>query len=152
MRALLMLSIVLGGCAPSIATAQPVTEASAAARTERPLVFVLTTGLEDIQAMSSVFRHAHAAVRDGRLPEVAVIVYGRGIQAFDGSNSSRPAGLPESIRAAMDAGVRVVVCAQAMQKWGIDEASLDPAPTAIAPNAITTLIDYVAQDAAVVRY
>lgn len=148
----LMLSIVLGGCAPSFASAQRPTTAEAAPRAERALVFVLNTGLEDAQTMASVFRHAHGAARDGRLREVAVLVYGRGIQAFDGTIRRRPAGLTDSIREAMAAGVRVVLCAQAMEQMGVDRGALDPVPSEVVPNAMTTLVDYVAAGAAVVRY
>lgn len=152
MRALFLSSmLIFAGCAPSMAQAQP-TNATEAPRSERPLVFVLTTGLEDAQSMSSVFRHARGAARDGRLNEVAIIVYGRAIQAFDGTIQSRPAGLTESIRAAMDANVKIYLCAQAMERMGIAHQALDPVPTEVVPNAITKLIDYVIRDAAVVRY
>jgi len=148
--AFLMLSIVLGGCAPSLVSAQraPTTEAA----TERALVFVLNTGMEDAQTMSSVFRHARSAAGDGRLREVAVLVYGRGIQAFDGTIRRRPTGLTDSIREAMAAGVRIVLCAQAMDQMGVAREALDPLPSAVVPNVMTTLVDYVAAGAAVVRY
>lgn len=145
--------IVLGGCAPSVVEAQrSAPRVTERARSERVLVFVLTTGLEDAQTLSSVFRHAAAAARDGRLREVAIVVYGRGIQAFDGAIRGRPAGLTDSIRAAMAAGVRIHLCAHAMERMGVAREALDPEPTTIVPNAITTLVDYVARGAAVVRY
>ena len=148
----LMLSLVLGGCAPSLVSAQRATAMEAAPRAERALVFVLNTGLEDAQTMSSVFRHAQSAAGDGRLREVAILVYGRGIQAFDGSIRRRPAGLTDVIREAMAAGVRIVLCAQAMDQMGVDRGALDPLPSVVVPNVMTTLVDYVAAGAAVVRY
>ena len=150
--AFLMLSIVLGGCAPSLVYAQRATATEAAPRSERALVFVLNTGLEDAQTMSSVYRHAQSAAGDGRLREVAILVYGRGIQAFDGTIRRRPTGLTASIREAMAAGVRVVLCAQAMDQMGVAREALDPLPSAVVPNVMTTLVDYVAAGAAVVRY
>lgn len=153
MRALFLItSLVLAGCVPSIGHAQRAAHAEAPARSERALVFVLTTGLEDLQTMSSVFRHAKAAADQRRLHEVAVIVYGRGVHAFDGDITGRPPALAESIRAAMASGVKVLLCAQAIERMGVARERLDPVPTEIVPNAITTLVDYVAQDAAVVRY
>ena len=153
MRALFLItSLVIAGCAPSISHAQRAPRAEAPARSERALVFVLTTGLEDLQTMSSVFRHAKAAAEEARLREVAVLVYGRGVHAFDGDITGRPSGLAESIRAAMASGVKVLVCASAIERMGVARERLDPVPTEIVPNAITTLVDYVAQDAAVVRY
>jgi len=142
--------------APTTALAAPSSKASHAsppsARSERALVFVLTTGLEDAQTMTSVFRHAASAAAQRRLREVAIVVYGRGVQAFDGRLKARPADLVEHIAKAKRAGVRVILCAQALDKMGVDRARLDPAPTDIVPNAMTTLVDYVARDAAVVSY
>lgn len=153
MRVVLLIAMLLfAGCAPAAVQAQPTNAAADAPHAERALVFVLTTGLEDALTMASVFRHARAAAADGRLREVAVVVYGRGIQAFDGTILRRPAGLTESIRAAMDAGVRIVLCAQAMEQMGVAREALDPHPTEIVPNAITTVVDYVSRGDAVVRY
>lgn len=159
MRALfLTMMIAITGCAPGIAqaqrlrTAEPAASLPGAPRSNRALVFVSTTGLEDLQTVSSVFRHAQTAAEQGRLSEVVVLVYGRGIEAFDGDNARRPDSLVQSIRAAMGAGVRVLLCAHAMQQMGIPSERLDPMPTEVVPNAIATLVDYVAADAAVVRY
>ncbi|UJR82985.1 DsrE family protein [Sandaracinus amylolyticus] len=149
----LFASIVALGCAPATLHAQSPARpaADAPARSDRALVFVLTTGL-DAQTMSSVFRHARTAAEQQRLSEVVVLVYGRGVQAFDGTISARPAQLTELIRSAMAAGVRVRLCASALVHMGVDRDRLDPQPTEIVPNAIATLVDYVARDAAIVRY
>lgn len=153
MRTLFLItSLVVAGCAPTIAHARRAPRAEASAPSERALLFVLTTGLEDLQSMSSVFRHARVAADEGRLHEVVVLVYGRGVQAFDGDIAGRPPALVESIRAAMASGVKVLLCANAMEHMGVARERLDPVPTEIVPNAIRTLVDYVAQDAAVVRY
>lgn len=150
----LVIALLAGGCAPSAVQAQSRTPgpSAAPARSDRALLFVLTTGLEDLQAMSSVFRHAKVAAEQQRLSEVAVLVYGRGVQAFDGDIAARPPQLLELIREAMAAGVRVMLCANAIEHMGVDRAHLDPAPTEIVPNAIVTLVGYVERDAAVVRY
>lgn len=140
----------LGGTPPlAIAQTAPRSEAP---RSERALLFVLTTGPEDMQTMSSVFRHAAAAARTGRLREVALLVYGRGVLAFNADAAARPPELVRSIRAAMQAGVRIMVCAHALQSQGLSREHLDPGPTEIVPNAIETLVDYAARDAVVVRY
>lgn len=147
-------ALVAAGCAPSVVQAQrrAADPPAARARSDRALLFVLTTGLEDVQTMGSVFRHAKVAAEQHRLSEVAVLVYGRGVQAFDGDVSARPPQLLELIREAMAAGVRVVLCANAIEHMGVDRAHLDPTPTEIVPNAIVTLVGYVERDAAVVRY
>lgn len=159
MRALFLTTmIVITGCGPGIVQARRPRPAEGAAsrsaspQSSRALVFVSTTGLEDLQTMSSVFRHARTAAEQGRLSEVVVLVYGRGIEAFDGDIAHRPDSLVQSIRAAMGAGVRVLLCANAMEQMGIRRERLDPLPTEVVPNAIATLVDYVAGGAAVVRY
>lgn len=149
---LLLLATSLG-CA-STGAAQPPTQAAASAEAvvDRPLVFVAATGLEDVQTLTSVFRHATAAATTGRLSEVVVLVYGRAIAAFDGELGRRPPELLARIREALEAGVRVLLCANALAGAGIAQSSVDPTPTAIVPRAIVTLVDYVARGAAVVRY
>lgn len=156
----LVMSVMFGACAPTLAPtssvpapASPVpTAPQPSAVVDRTLVFVLTTGLEDAQTMSSVFKHARTAAEQHRLREVVVLVYGRGVFAFDGGISSRPPKIADMIRQAMAAGVRVQVCANALQHMGIDPTRLDPQPTEIVPSAMVTLVDYVARGAAVVRY
>jgi intracellular sulfur oxidation DsrE/DsrF family protein len=134
-------------------TARPA--AAQPARAPRPqgiLLFVLTTGIEDIQSMNSVFRHAKTAAETQRLQEVVVLIYGRGVQALDGSMGARPAQTAQMVRDAMAAGVKVQVCAHALENMGVVPERLDPQPSEIVPNAIATLVDYVARGAAVVRY
>ncbi|MGN6105690.1 MAG: DsrE family protein [Kofleriaceae bacterium] len=164
----LFAALAIGACSPSLAEARPgraaapaqttrpsgsaTRPASAPAVVDRSLVFVLTTGLEDAQRMSSVFRHARTAAQQGRLREVVVVVYGRGAFAFDGAIAARPPQLADTIRQAMAAGVRIQLCAHALDQLGIDRARLDPQPTEVVPNAIATLVDHVARGAAVVSY
>ncbi len=121
-------------------------------RTERPLVFVAMTGLEDLQTLGAVFRHAQTAAERHRTGEVVVLVYGRAVQAFDASIEMRPPALREGIASAMRAGVRILVCNVALTRMGVDAARLDPAPTAIVPNGMDTLLDYVVRDAAIISY
>lgn len=150
--AFLLLSL---GAASSPLLAQPSPTkppAKTAPRSERTLVYILTTGLEDAQVMQSVFTHARVAAERRRLREVVILVYGRGVFAFDGDIEGRPPKLAESIREAMKAGVKVQVCGTALSKMGIDRKRLDPQPTEVVPQATATLVDYVADGAAVVKY
>lgn len=148
------LLLSLGASAPLLAqppAAKPA-PTTKAPRSERTLVYVLTTGLEDAQVMQSVFTHARVAAEQRRLHEVVILVYGRGVFAFDGDIEGRPPKLAESIRQAMKAGVKIQICGTALAKMGIDRKRLDPSPTEIVPQATTTLVDYVARGAAVVKY
>ncbi|NVB80809.1 MAG: DsrE family protein [Kofleriaceae bacterium] len=150
--AVLLLS--LGASSPLLAQ-PPATKpapTTSAPRSDRTLVYVLTTGLEDAQVMQSVFVHARVAAEQRRLREVVILVYGRGVFAFDGDIEARPPKLAESIRQAMKAGVKIQVCGTALAHMGIDRKRLDPTPTEIVPQATVTLVDYVAGGAAVVKY
>lgn len=152
LSAFLLLS--LGASSPLLAqpSAAKPAPTNRAPRSERTLVYVLTTGLEDAQVMQSVFTHARVAAEQRRLREVVILVYGRGVFAFDSDIEGRPPKLAESIRAAMKAGVKIQICGTALAKMGIDRKRLDPPPTEIVSQATITLVDYVASDAAVVKY
>ena len=149
----LSLFLLVGiGAATPVYAQPPAPGASAAKKSDRTLVYVLTTGLEDVQVMQSVFTHARVAAEQQRLHEVVILVYGRGVFAFDGGIEGRPPKLADTIRQAMKAGVKVQVCGTALKHMGIDRKRLDPSPTEIVPQATVTLVDYVARGAAVVKY
>lgn len=141
--------------APS-ANAAPVTTPTAAAQATplapRTLVFALTTGLEDAQTMGMVFRHAKVAAEQKKLEGVVVLVYGRGVQALDGALGARPPALVTLVRDALAAGVKVQVCANALEQFGVPRDKLEPAGVEVVPNAMVSLVDYVSRGAAVVRY
>ncbi len=148
-----LIAVAVSSTAALVVSAQPraATPPSAPA-TQRALVFVLTSGIEDIQAMNSVFRHAKTAAEQHKLQEVVVLVYGRGVNALDGSMKARPTTTGDFVRDAIAAGVRVKVCAVALEHMGVPKDKLDPAGVEIVPNAMATLVDYVARGAAVVKY
>ena len=156
--AALLAALTALGCAPAPVVGRPATAASAAPSApadqggRRSLVFVLTTGLEDMQMMTSAFRHARVAMEQKKLDEVTVLIYGRGVHAVDGAISARPPQLSALIRDAMTAGVHVQVCAHALANMGIGPEKLDPPGVEIVPNAMITLVDDVARGAAIVRY
>ena len=116
------------------------------------LLFVLTTGLEDSQTISSVFRHAAMAAEQHRLQEVAVLVYGRGVQALDELLKARPPQTAQFLKMAHAAGVRIRVCAHALEQMGIDRKNIDAQVAEVVPSAMALLVDYVARGATVVRY
>ena len=140
----------VSGARPA-AAAPPAATAVAAPQPHRTLVFALTTGLEDQQTVNMTFLQAKLAA-DEKKVDVIVLVYGRAVLALDGAVGARSPMTPALVRDAMAAGVRVQVCANAMQKLGVPADKLDPPGVQVVPTAIGALVDYVAGGAAVVRY
>jgi len=115
------------------------------------LVFVANTGLEDVQTLSSSLRHAVGAKQSGHLDEVVWIVYGRAIVALDPSVDAVPASVRQQIVEAREAGVRLVACQQALDKFDIDPEVL-PEGIEVVPNALTEVARLVAGGYALLRY
>lgn len=115
------------------------------------LVFVATTGLEDVLTLSSSFRHALEAKKSGHLSDVVWLSYGRAVVALDPTVKAVPDSVREAARLAKEGGVRLVACGQALEKYGIDPKTLTPAAEVV-PNAIAELSRLVAQGYQVIRY
>jgi intracellular sulfur oxidation DsrE/DsrF family protein len=107
--------------APALAAKAPPTTAAPAPQAAPGLVFVLRTGLEDAVTLSSALRHAKVAKESGAVAEVTVVVYGRAIVIFD-KDVKMPEDIGANLVAARAAGVRVVACKTALDKYGIPEA------------------------------
>lgn len=101
-----------------------------------------TTGLEDLGTLSSAFRHAKNAKESGYLSDVVWLTYGR-------------AAVPESVRKeaqeAKAAGVRLVACGNALEKFGIDSKKLQP-QAEVVDNGVAELSLLVAEGYQVIRY
>lgn len=115
------------------------------------LVFVATTGLEDVGTLSSSFRHATNAKKSGHLSDVVWLTYGRGVVALDPTVKAVPESVRKYAREAKAAGVRLVACGQALKKFDIDPKRLEPAAEVV-PNGIDELARLVADGYAVIRY
>ena len=115
------------------------------------LLFVTTTGLEDVGTLSSSFRHAVAATKSKHVEDVVWIGYGRAIVAFDPTVEAVPASVREQAKAALASGVKLKVCAQALRKYGIDPEKVEPKAEVVA-NAIDEVARLVAQGYQVINY
>ena len=115
------------------------------------LVFVSTTGLEDIGTLSSSFRHALAAKKSGHLSDVVWLSYGRAVVSLDPTVKAVPESVRDYARKAKEAGVRLVVCGQALRKYDIDPKKLVPAAEVV-PNGIDELARLVAEGYQIIRY
>jgi len=142
--------------APLAAIAAAPSRAPQATETQVParqgkLVFVSTTGLEDIGTLSSSFRHAQAAKESGYLSDVVWLSYGRAVVALDPTVKAVPEGVRKAAQAAKAAGVRLVACGHALQKFDIDPKKLQP-EAGVVDNGVAELSRLVAEGYQVVRY
>lgn len=141
---LLVASLLLPGTARS---ADPTTQTPSKGK----LVFVATTGLEDIGTLSSSLRHAKAAMDSGLLSEVVWLTYGRGVVALDPSLSAVPDSVRAHAKAAKAAGVRLVACGSAIKKYGMNPKMLEP-QAEVVENGIHELARLVNQGFQIIRY
>lgn len=132
------------------ANAQPATPSAQPAKKGK-LVFAAMAGMEDMQTMSSAFRHATAALKSGHLDKVVVLSYGRSAVVYDPTVKAIPDDVKKAMVEAQAAGVELVVCKNSLDKLGIDPATLQPKPR-IVDNAMAELALLVADGYAVVSY
>ncbi|WP_338866402.1 DsrE family protein [Myxococcus stipitatus] len=139
--------------APWIALgAQPALPAGKQSPTRQgKLVFVATTGLEDIGTLSSSFRHAKSAKESGYLSDVVWLTYGRAVVALDPTVKAVPEEVRKAAQEAKAAGVRLVACGHALQKFDIDPKKLQPQADVV-DNGVAELARLVAEGYQVIRY
>lgn len=137
---------------PAVALAAPPKGRAAQPSAKKgKLVFVAMTGLEDIGTLSSSFRHAKAAVESGHLEHVVWLSWGRAVVSLDPTVKAVPNEVRQHAEAARAAGVELVACAQALKKFDIDPAKLEP-KARVVENGVTELARLVAEGYAVIRY
>lgn len=157
MKRTFLAAILAAATATSVVVAQPArTPTNSAAPAAQPakkgkLVFALTTGMEDLQMLSSTFRHAMAALKSGHLEKVVILSYGRSAVLFDPTVTAIPEDIRKLAAQAQAAGVELVVCNNSLQKFGIDPERLQPRAR-IVENAMTELARLVSEGYAVVTY
>lgn len=144
-------NVLMSLFALALLTVPAVSLAKEAPAPKGKLVFVTMTGPEDLATLSSSFRHALAAKKSGRLEDVVWLGYGRSVVAFDPSVKVVPADVRTHAEAARKGGVKLVVCAQALEKWGIDRKKLEP-KAEVVENAIDELARLVSEGYQIIRY
>ena len=98
-----------------------------------------------------MLKQAKLAKSAGYLEDVAVVVYGRGVQLFE-NTGARPQPTAQLIRDAQGAGVRFYVCNNALQQMGIPVDKLEPRPDQIVPFGIVKLSELISDGYQVLRY
>jgi uncharacterized protein len=154
------LVVALGGLlAVARAADDPKTTTDRATATAEPgskghgkMVFVLTTGLEDLQSVSMAIRHAGMAKKSGYLDDSVLLVYGRAVQAFSREITARPPQISAAIREAKEAGARIVVCGEAIKRFNIPREKLEDGVDEVVPNSIVTLAELVSRGYQVIKY
>lgn len=152
MAAFLFAALTAASTSSVAANAQAATPTPSAQPAKKgKLVFAAMAGMEDMQTMSSAYRHAMVALKSGHLDKVVVLSYGRSAMVFDPTVKAVPDDVKKVVAEAQAAGVELVVCKNSLEKLGIDPATLQPKPR-IVDNAMVELARLVADGYAVVRY
>ncbi len=116
------------------------------------MVFVLMTGLEDLQSVNMAIRHAGMAMKSGFLDDSVLLVYGRSVQAFARDVTAKPPQVAAAIQEAKEAGARILICGEALKRFDIPKEKLEPGVDEVVPNAIFTLAELVSRGYQVVNY
>jgi len=116
------------------------------------MVFVLTTGLEDLQSVTMAIRHAGMAKKSGFLDDSVLLVYGRGVQAFAKDITAKPPLVSVAIKEAKEAGARIIVCGEALKRFDISKEKLEPGIDEVVPNSIVTLAELVSKGYQIIKY
>jgi uncharacterized protein len=116
------------------------------------MVFVLTTGLEDLQSVNMAIRHSGMAMKSGFLDDSVLLVYGRAVQAFSKDITAKPPQVAAAIKEAKEAGARIIVCGEAIKRFDIPKEKLEPGVDEVVPNSIVTLAELVSKGYQVIKY
>jgi intracellular sulfur oxidation DsrE/DsrF family protein len=118
------------------------------------LVFMLTTGFEDLWEVRLCLEDIKAAKASGYLEEVIWLVRGRGVDALGSAAGvlTRPPVIIQLAREVKASGVRVIVSTEALQQQQIPVASLDPTATDLVDNTAMLMVELESQGYQVIRY
>jgi hypothetical protein len=118
------------------------------------LVFMLTTGFEDLSEMRLCLEDIRAAKTSGYLEDVIWLVRGRGVDALGRPEGvlTRPPVIIQLAREVKASGVRIIVSTEALQQQQIPVAGLDPTATDLVDNTAMLMAELVSQGYQVIRY
>lgn len=148
------LVVALGGLV-TLAGASPqekATKVEPGSKGHGKMVFVLTSGLEDLQAVNMAIRHAGMAKASGYLDDSVLLVYGRAVQAFSKDITAKPPQVAAAIKEAKESGARIIICGEALKHFDIPREKLEPGVDEVVPNAIVTLAELVSRGYQIIKY
>lgn len=150
--------LIAGGGIATLTGASPragddkAASAQAGSKGHGKMVFVLTTGLEDLQSVTMAIRHAGLALQSGFLDDTVLLVYGRSVQAFGKEITAKPPQVTAAIKEAKEAGVRIILCGEALKRFDISRDKLEPGVDEVVPDSITTLAELVSKGYQIIKY
>lgn len=144
--------VALAGATPQEKASQGETKVEPGSKGHGKMVFVLTTGLEDLQAVNMAIRHAGMAKKSGFLDDSVLLVYGRAVQAFSKDITAKPPQVSAAIKEAKEAGARIIVCGEAIKRFDIPKEKLEPGVDEVVPNSIVTLAELVSKGYQIIKY
>lgn len=144
--------VALAGASPQEKGAKEEATVVPGSKGHGKMVFVLTTGLEDLQSVNMAIRHAGMAKKSGYLDDSVLLVYGRAVQAFSKDITAKPPQVAVAIKEAQVAGARIVVCGEALKRFDIPREKLEPGVDEVVPNSIVTLAELVSRGYQVIKY
>ena len=118
------------------------------------LVFMLTTGFEDLLEVKLCLEDVKQAKASGYLEDVIWLVRGRGVDALGkpGGVLTRPAEIIQLAREVKASGVRIIVSAAALKQQQIAVGNVDPKATDLVDDPAMLLAELVAKGYQVIRY
>lgn len=115
------------------------------------LVFMLTTGFEDLREVELCLSDVKLAKASGYLADVTLIVRGRGVDALTNLNG-RPAQIAQLARDLKASGVHIIAYDSELKQDGLSTAHLDPEPCELVQDAATRMVEFVSRGYQVIRY
>jgi hypothetical protein len=118
------------------------------------LVFMLTTGYEDLWEVRLCLEDIKAAKASGYMEDVIWLVRGRGVDVLGEPEGvlRRPSVIIQLAREVKASGVRVIVSTEALQQQKIPVARLDPTATELVDDTARLMVELVSQGYEVIRY
>ena len=115
------------------------------------LVFMLTTGFEDLREVELCLSDVKAAKALGDLADVTLILRGRGVDALANLNG-RPEQITKLIHEVKASGVHIIASDSELKQDGLSSARMDPEPSELVPDAAARMIEFVSRGYQVIRY
>ena len=144
--------VALAGAVPQEKAAKAEASVEPGSKGHGKMVFVLTTGLEDLQSVNMAIRHAGMAKKSGFLDDSVLLVYGRAVQAFSKDITAKPPQVAAAVKEAKGAGARIILCGEALKRFDIPEGKLEPGVDEVVPNSIVTLAELVSRGYQIIKY
>lgn len=144
--------VALAGATPQEKASKGEAKAEPGSKGHGKMVFVLTTGLEDLQSVNMAIRQAGMAQKSGFLDDTVLLVYGRAVQAFSKDITAKPPQVAAAIKEAKEAGARIILCGEALKRFDIAREKLEPGVDEVVPNSIYTLAELVSKGYQIIKY